>query len=305
MEKRKKQQLGMLNAVYRFLTAAKELVEKNLGLKASFTVFEVRLRRLNINYEQAQKKTGGITTGKQELKKQLAQEVAAIASPAHAWAFHNNDHVLLASTDYDENDLLRLNDTAMEKTCATILDMVEQRNSTLGEYVLPVLMIANAQSLCDAFRGDTPAPRNAVAARSTISKECSRESDSLVALLEETIDRMIKTYKTSDPVFHEEYFSNRIIVDPGSRTTRITGKVTDQFTGNPLHKAVVTATEVNTAAKYEAYTTVKGTYTLKIPAAGDYRLVYSHPQYQPGAEQLITITLGSQQKINTGLTPAK
>ncbi len=305
MEKRKKQQLAMLNAVLRFLVNSKDLVEKFSALKASFTVYESRLMQLNQSYEQTKKNTTGITTSKQELKKQLAQQVAGITARAHAWAFHNNDHILLEATDYDENDLLRLSDTAMEKTCATILDLVDKRNNTLGDYSIPVMIMGNAQSLCDAFRGDTPAPRNAVSARSAIRKECNLESDRLVNMLEQTIDRLVGDYKVTNPVFHDEYFVNREIVDAGSRTTKITGKVTDKFTGVALHQVQVLATEVNTGVKYETLTTIKGAYTLKIPLAGAYRLVFTHPQYQPAPEQLTDISLGSQPKINMGLAPAK
>ncbi len=304
MTKRKIGQVNMLSTVHTYLNLNITLLMLVPALVADFELFRAGYSALGLSSEETKKKTEGITIDKKEQKKRLAAAVAASAGQAHAWAFTHGDNELMKSMDYSESQLLAMGSDGMSKTCGLIISQIKNKNQDLGTHRFPETELDALDELLAAFEGKVPAPRIAVASRSSSLKATNKQVQYLIKLLDESIDRLMLKFKFTHPAFYNTYVASREIVDIGSRETKMTGIIMDSTTGAALHKAVVTAVEVNNKFRFETTTNTKGIYTLKITEPGTYKLVVSHPQYKGSVEKLIDITLGSQARENIGLQPA-
>src|SRR6266481_4817033 len=80
------------------------------------------------------------------------------------------------------------------------------------------------------------------------------------------MDKIVVAFKAANPDFVDQYFANRIIVDPSTSATRLTGTVTAAATGLPVAGADIEAVSNN---KFGPKTTgsatsdAKGKYAIK------------------------------------------
>lgn len=291
----------MLKAVHGYLTQNMGLVAQFPALESEFQVFRTRFESLGFSSQELTKKTTGITADKKEQKRLLANAVAAAAGQVHSFAFTHEDPILIKAMDLSVYDLLRMGADVMAKTCARVIKQIREKNPLLGTHSLTETELGQIEILLADFEGKAPAPRIAVAARSSSLKTVNKDIQYLIRLLEGSVDRLMLRYKFTHPDFYNTYVASREVVDIGSRETKLSGIITDSQTGTGLHKAVITAVEMTNQFRFETTTNVKGLYTLKITEPGSYTLVVSHPLYKEIAEKKLDITLGSQPRENIKL----
>lgn len=291
----------MFEAVLRFFLQNLAIMATRPALQAAFNTFKFKLANLQTTEQLYSKVLTGITTDKNILKQMVAALYAENAAQVHAYAFKEGNNELMKNMHFSEKALLRLPDGEMAKVCHNILLMVKEYTNKLGDYGISGETTDTMEKTLLAFEDDKPSVRNAIADRSSFTQSRNEDIPAINKLLRFSIDKLMLKLRKEEPRLYNVYLSNRIVVDNGSRETKVTGIVSDEVSNKVLSKVEIKA--VSDQFTFTAVSTIKGKYKLKITEPGTYRLVVVHPGYSAGDETLLDIKLGSQYRQDILLKP--
>lgn len=104
----------------------------------------------------------------------------------------------------------------MAEVCQGIHDVANSLVANLAPYgVVPAELTAH-QTVIDAYVTAVSAPRTAAIMRKGATSELTVMATKSMRILTNRMDKMMREFQTSDPVFYQEYFDARIIVDAGA-----------------------------------------------------------------------------------------
>jgi hypothetical protein len=142
--------------------------------------------------------------------------VAKSVEAAHAmfaYAEDTNDIVLREKVNYAASDFLKKRDAVVAQLCQGIHDLANGLAANLANYgVLPADVTA-LQTAIDAYVSVVSAPRNATTVRKGATAEIEALVKDSMKILNNRMDKVMPEFRESKPVFYQEYFDARIIVD--------------------------------------------------------------------------------------------
>lgn len=298
MDSRQEAKLSMYAAVTNFCTTNAAIIN---SIPAFATAAESLLDTYNaikVNAQAELDAIGGITIDKADQKKELAQMAADIAAAVFAYASASDNAILRERVNYVPSELARIKDELMVPACNNILNAANENLAALAAYGVTNQKVIDLNDAITSFITAAPAPRNAVAQRSShasIIKDLFKQGDEI---LKTRMDKLAVQYKTVNPLFYNSYRQNRIILDATTSATQVSGKVTNDTNDLPIN-------EVSVQVEGESYSTIteaNGNYILKIPVPGDYNITFTKTGYQPRTIENIEVTLGQNTDLDVALS---
>ncbi|MBI3502286.1 MAG: hypothetical protein HY063_10880 [Bacteroidetes bacterium] len=275
-------QLNMFRSVSKHASKHQPITDTIVAFKNGIIALNVKITAIQTTSGEADLAISGVTENKNQLQEALVQSTFSHISPTMAYAVSINDTTLEGEMNYSITDLQRLNDDQLGQDAQTLLGIVNNLISSLSDYGITPATINSWQQDINNYLAVLANPRIAITHRATLNEELVTIFKEANTILKKTLDPISVSFKANNKQYLSDFEKARVIVDLGSGTTRIKGKVTIlSADGEPKYNAKIKINEQNT----EVATDVDGLYV-----------------HEPDAPSTVTLTV-SGDGIETQTTP--
>lgn len=274
MEAKQEAKLTMCRAVEQHCDNNSAIIGLIAAFLTAFNVFKAKIAEIMNATQLADLSLQGITADKSNRKQNLAQMATDIAGIIYAYAVAIGNLTLKQEMNITFSKLIQTRDDQLAPRCQNIHDKGIENLAQLGEYGIKDGNLSALQTAIDEYQAATPKPRTAVSQRKTHNANLRRLFKETDAILKDQMDRLVVNFRTSNPDFVAQYFSNRQIIDPATTTTQLRGKVTNKADGTAIHNAEITIVELsktansNSLGNYSIKPAPIGKFTIRVHLAG-------------------------------------
>jgi len=247
--------------------------------------------------------TNGITVNKETLRENLVQSTLKVSRAIVAYATVTKNYQLLGEVNYTKSDFTTARENILYDRAILVHSRAVPLETELAAYLIKPEDIAIIQTLADDFIKAIPEKRVAVSVKKTSTIDLKQKFSDMDAVLKEQLDRMILLFETEKPDFVKQYFTARIIVDLGHRTTNhetiVSGIVLDISNDQPITGALVILVEKNLT-----YTTGSdGHFNFNAGEGGEYVIKVEKEGYQVYSGDPVKVDTGTEVKLEIDLKP--
>jgi Carboxypeptidase regulatory-like domain len=263
--------LNMYDAVIAHGEANPALIALTPALSNALLTFTATVGTLHSTAQLEASAISGIAMDKADLKISVTDTALSIAGAVFAYAAAANNNELKEKVNFSRTALLRQKDELFTADVQEIHNQATVNLASLATYGITAPLLADFQTSIVSYAGKVPAPRNAASTRASLGEQIKTIISDCDEILKLQMDKLVLQLKSEQPVFYNAYKSNRVILDPGSSTTKLTGTVTDQGTDIGIANVLVQVVD----QPYSTTTEADGEYLLPIPVPGTYSVLYS------------------------------
>lgn len=292
--------LSMYHSVNSFLNDNKAVWEKAPGLVSVIAIFGQLLSTLVSVAGKKARNISGVVTARDQLRIELAELAQIISGGIVALATSLKNQELKKAMNFSISKLRYAAVDDLVPICNQILEEAKKNEAQLINFNITSAMIDAFAELTDDFNQSAPSPRKAISKRRSLGDTINELMTETDDVLKNQLDRLMLPYKKTDKLFYKEFRYNRVIVDKGNRSTRITGQVTDKTTGDPLKNVLVSVEGMGFFAKTET----DGSFSIKVPKTGIVRLQFELDGYLTGTAEEVDVKLGKNTTISMELVKA-
>ncbi len=288
MDSRNEARLNMYRAVQLFCNNNSAITVASPAFTAALATLDANISAIISTASSQTEVITGIAIDKTVLKKNLSQAAADLAALVYAYAVSINNNTLKQEVNYAYSDFYRIKDDLLAPTAQNVHDAATANLAALAPYGVIAPMLAALLTTIQNYGTAVPTPRNAKALKSTYAanlKQLFKQTDNL---LKNQLDKIVVSFKTTQPDFYNTWLNNRIIIDPSKTETQIKGLVTDQLNNEPVIKVPVTLTG---PTNNNTLTGMDGKYIFKPIIPGTYQLQVQAQGFQP-ATFTVVVKLG-------------
>ena len=246
----------------------------------------------------------GVSVDKYVSKGALCQFAGDVAGLVYAYASVSGNNTLREQVNFRANALNKQRDDQLSPLCQNIHDLGAANLNEVKNYGLTADALTMLQTAITTFSAATPKPRTAQTEKKVQRANLAVTVRDATLILRHQMDRMVIAFKAANPDFVNQYFANRIIIDPASTTTKIIGLVTNAADEKPLKDATVTVTGTSgqaTGVTKTATTTFHGKYSLKPLLPGDYTISVTATGFQTFEQTQFNAKLGTNNRLNAAM----
>lgn len=179
--------------------------------------FLANLGAIEDSTETQELQLDGIATNKRERRDVMVGLTLAVAQAAYALATDTGDPELKAKMNYSRSDLLEGRDTVIGQRCQGVHTEANAVAGSLVAYGVAAADLAALQTAINKYVAVVSAPRTAITIRKGATAAIEALTRENLTILNERMDKLMVTFKTTAPSFHQAYFDARIIVDLGGK----------------------------------------------------------------------------------------
>ncbi|MBK7382986.1 MAG: hypothetical protein IPI81_06555 [Flavobacteriales bacterium] len=178
--------------------------------------FKAKIKAIEDEIETQSTELDGYAMDKGKKKETMVRKAHSVANQVFAYAEDVGDTVLREKMDVSYSDLIAPRDSIVGQKCQGIHTEANAVIASLAPYGILPLDLTDLQGFIDAYELVISAPRVAI----TVRKGATERIETLIregtTILTNRMDKLMSEFKDSDPVFHQEYFDARIVVNSGS-----------------------------------------------------------------------------------------
>ncbi len=280
MTSKQQSKLKMYLTVRIFLLSNPAITAKIPNFSEFMAALDAAILQIQTNSEQHQYSSKGVTVNKKQLRESLITLTADASSKMQAYASYVNDTVLLAETKFTKSYLKEASDLLLKDISKGLYERIDENITKLTTYGLTVDSQTTYQTAIDGYDEAIPQPRQSQLEK----KENTLLVDQGYVMGDKTIDNIdlgVEILRLSEPVFYAGYKNARKIVEQGSGTLQVSGKITDAGTGLSIIDATLLF-RLNGQPKValEKRTAAKGGFMIKSLTEGTYQVSISKTGYQ-------------------------
>ena len=279
--------LNMYRSVQQFCEDNEGITSTNVAFATALTSFKANITSIISATSLESQIITGIAADKAVAKKNLCQSATDIGAIIFAYASANNNNTLKNSIAYSFTDLHRLKDDMLAPAVENIYNAANDNSAELSNYGITPAILATFRSTIDAYSNSVPKPKTAKATKSTQTANIKALVKSTDDILKNQMDKLVVTFKTTNPDFVSTYNNARVILDPQHIATQLKGTITDATTGQPIANATVQSGNGQSAT-----TDAAGTYSFKPIPNGNNSITITKAGYQTQTIDNIKVKLG-------------
>lgn len=300
MNAKQEAKLSMCQGVEGHLNDGAAIIAANVAFVSAFNNFKAKVASVVGTQQLTDLAITGFAVTKKATKQDMCSPAAEIAGVVFAFADATGNEQLKAEVDYSLSDLLKLKDSLVAQRCQNIHDKALENKDALKDYGITAVMLTDLQSKTNSYTETIPKPRAAVSNRTTLNANIVQLFKDIDAILLKQMDKLIVTFRATNPDFVSTYFNLRRITDPAVTATQFKGVVTDASDGTPIKDATVTIVELSKTAKTKA----SGEYKFKPIAKGTYTVRFSKAGFEDLEKDEVEVKLGEVNHLDAGLESA-
>jgi Carboxypeptidase regulatory-like domain len=293
MTNRQEVKLNMYNSVITHSDQNQRVVETIPALETSIAALKTTATAITTTVQQQLQATKGHTQGKAEGRQLLCTFANEVAGALFAYATDQKDAVMKEKVKTSFSAMRRLRDEELAPVCRIYLDLATANEATLADYGLLPAVVSSFKAAIEGYYATVPAPRNAVALRSSYKKSLAALFSNADEILKNKIDKLSLPLKKSNTEFMNAFNSNRRIINTGSIVTQLKLTITgDKDADGVINGALVKIAKLG----IQAVTNKQGQILLKPVLQGAYNIEISKEGYQPQTITEVKVTKG---QVNT------
>ena len=209
--------LSMYMTVQKVTESYRSVWETLAAFLTFFTNFETVIAKIRATRLVQEGQITGVTKDKAEAQNNLIEKTVAIATAVFAYASASGNHELQDRVSYSPSDLRNSRDTILADRSGVVKEAGEQNVANLSDYGISQGDIDELNDLLNAYLGIIEDPRQAITNRSTATKELKDHFKEGDKILKEQLDKLMPQFKTTGPLFWQQYQNARMIIDLGRR----------------------------------------------------------------------------------------
>ena len=306
MNKKEEAALTMFRAVESHCDNNPAIVGSLVAFQASLDAFKAKIALLISTEQLISTPIAGVSVDKYVSKRTLCQLASDVASFVYAFASVTGNNTLREQVNFRVNTLKKQRDDQLSPLCQNIHDLGAANLGEVKNYGLTTEALNTLQTAITTFSAATPKPRTAQTEKKVQRANLAVTVRDATLILRHQMDRMVIAFKAANPDFVNQYFANRIIIDPSTTTTKIVGIVTNMANNTVIKDAQITATGTSGAATgiiKTAKSTTLGKYTLKPLPPGDYTISIAKPNFTPFEQTEFQAKLGMNNHLDVAMKP--
>lgn len=184
-----------------------------LSFKNAHDEFEGNLKSLENASQTQETNMKGAALDKRFKRDAMTNKTIVLAQAMFAYAEDQGDVVLREKVNYSESDLAKKRDAVVAQLSQGIRDLANALVASLADYGVVAADVTALQTAIDAYVAVVTAPRNATTVRKGATAEINALVKDSMKILNNRMDKLMPEFETSAPLFFQEYFDARIIVD--------------------------------------------------------------------------------------------
>jgi len=275
MDKNQSNAFNMFKAILVVLNSFPTVWNSNATINAVVIAFQNLVNGLVSSEQNQRSGTMGVTLTKLQTKDALISVALAVADAGYAYAVSVSNLTLKQSCTLTRTMLIQAKDVDVIALCQNVHDAVNPVVASLATYGATATTLTSLQNAINAFSGASGQPANARAVVKVATGSIATQVAAGKKMLSEQLDSLMTQFKTSQPVFYEQYFAAREISDIGHRKT-VSLKGIIYTVGNvPIMNAEIKLSGVAIRKKvtgadgvYKMARLHVGTYTLTVSVTG-------------------------------------
>jgi hypothetical protein len=187
----------------------------NVPYANAVTDFKARIVAIESEIETQGLGTDGYAIDKGQKKEEMVRQTLRIANQVFAYAEDNSLVVLREKMDVSYSDLIAPRDAVVAQKCQGIHDEANTVIAALGPYGVVAADLTALQGAIDRYEAVIAAPRNAVTVRKGATEAIETLIRETTTILKNRMDKLMSEFEVSNPVFYQQYFDARIVVNTG------------------------------------------------------------------------------------------
>lgn len=297
MTKKQEAKLGMYNAVSTFCAGNAAITGTILAFQSAVTDFDNAIAELRNAAQKEAQVILGITRDKTNLKNDLCDTAASIASSVFAYAVSINSEELKEQANFPVSKLQYLRDELLASICRNIWNVANTNLAALADYGITAPRLADLLSKTESYEDAVPEPRNAVSVRSAQGETIAEKIKAIDAILKNRMDKLVVQFKATHNEFYKSYKNNRIIIDPGSSATQLVGTTKQQGTDVTIAGVTIMVVGKDVTATSNAL----GRYVMPLTSTGFHTIKFSADGYEEKEVTGVNIALGKTTTLDVEL----
>jgi hypothetical protein len=297
MNKNQNAKFKMYRATEKHCGDNTEITKNMPAFVTAFNNFKAIIADINETTQAKSVVLRGIAIDKNESRQNLGSKVNEIAGLIFAFASATGNNTLKQEVNVSEARLLQNNEERFVSRCQNVYAKGVENVALLADYGINNQTLNDLRAALDDYLAKSPNTRTAASNRKTLNANLTVLFKQADTVLKEQMDKLIVVFRAEHPDFVTTYETNRIIIDAGSKTTQLKGKVTSQSDGQPIKGAVVTVVEANLTVLTDA----KGEYLVKPILVGKYMVRFNAAGFTTKEIDDVDAKLGAVNVLNVAL----
>jgi len=284
------------------------------ALVAALTAYKARVTEIRATDIIATITHTGVTEDKQAVRQNLVDACIQQSSILCAFAGSAGNNTLYDEAYKSESDIKHLRDDQLPTYAMLLAERLTDNLASLAGYGVTAATISAFENLTTLYSTASPTPRSVINTRKAANESLKNQFKDISDYLKKVVDKLILTFKTSEPDFVNQYFSDRNIIDQGSgnaelTTIAISGKITNASTTADIPGIAVSLQPVGSSEPPAVViTNATGDYThtfdeVPIGEEADVTITINTPGFQPVTETFHVVA-GQSYPRHYSLTPA-
>jgi len=310
MKSRQESKLSMYLAVKDYLTTNSAVVNSLPNYSGYSAAFWCAIGQIQSYGEEQMFDKTGLRASKDQLKLTLGMLTMDASRKLQAYARYANNQLLLSETKYTESDLKNATDHELRDMAQGVYDRAQGNLNALEAYGITAATQSALLSTIQGYVQAIPKPRIGKTETKQSTQQLAKafaDADSALA----SIDVTVEMVKLLQPNFYNGYKSVRKLIATGRSKLAVKGLVTDQASGQPLKKALLSFSPDGNGLMAKSATSVgpvlvkktadKGGFIVKSLPAGSYS-VACHKSGYAGQTATLTVADGELSQLKLQLS---
>ncbi len=266
MNKFEESSRSMFIAVRDFLVTNTAIWTASTGMTNAVALLTTHIVNIDTYSEGQQEDSKGATTTKGIKRDTLVAKTVKVADGLRSFANATGNTTLAGQSKVTKSQLDGMQDTILSDKAQSIRNLGNTNIAGLADYnVLPADVTA-LNTARTAFNADIQKPKNIIGTKKANTTNLKNEFVQTIALFDNVLDPLVRTYKEAENTFVLEYFNNREIFNIGSEKVAVRFTIDDSIDHMPVELVQILVTPGNIKKK----TTDKGAALIKSLGTGTY-----------------------------------
>jgi len=297
MKKEISNRVNMINANITYCDANPSPTAGIVAFTVVFLAVKAKMILINSFNQIGEGTTTGVTLDTNVLRKTMTVLGLKCGNAVLAYANSINNNTLAALVNFSESKLNGMKKEDVDDVCQAIHDATAANIAGAGSFGVVASDVTDLQAAIDIYRVASQNPRQAIITKSQAKKQVGVMVKEVIDnLLAGQMDKMVNTLKASNLDFWNGYRQSREIIDLGSTTAKVRGKVLDVL-DVPLKNVLFRIFETGTQhVVKEVSTDVKGRFNAAQLPSGNFDFEWKLGGYKTVREENVHISAGKELK---------
>jgi len=276
MNKRQSDQINMLIAVENHFDNSPTIWGSNVPISELKTALSAKINQVMEAGTKQRHTSKGATMDKKLLRKDLVAKALSVSTAVSAYISLNSEHRELYKTVFiTQSNLVLFREAELLLYIEGLHEAALLLLENLGPFGVTESTLTDLMGARAAFYDIMKTPATIASNRAEVTKSLADLLRQGIALLDNTMDGLVKGLRTSEPDFVNVYFMDRKIQRTGTHTRSL-----EITTVNAMDKSPLAGVQIEVVGKkIKRISGEKGQNRVKNLKEGYYTLSVSHPDF--------------------------